>query len=319
MRERREATSIPKVALAGYTNAGKSTLLNALTGAEVSVRDRLFQTLDPTTRTFEHHGREYLLTDTVGFIEKLPHQLVEAFKATLEETILADLIIHVVDASAPEERREIEMSAVDSVLGELGAGDQPRLVVYNKADLLDEDERATLMVGSGDAVLVSALEGEGLDELRDTIETAFADTLRPLELLIPYREGGRLHELHELAGEIEREDREDGVLVRALVPAAEAHRFADLEVNGASPERGQLSWRSRSACWSRTPCCPAAPTKTTRGSISTLPRTPASARASATAWGPASPWRSRPATRASSCRARGWPTATGSPSSTAPA
>ena len=235
MRERREATSVPKVALAGYTNAGKSTLLNALTGAEVSVRDRLFQTLDPTTRTFEHHGRDYLLTDTVGFIEKLPHQLVEAFKATLEETVLADLILHVVDASAPAERREIEMSAVDSVLGELGAGDQPRLVVYNKADLLEEDERSTLMVGRGDAVLVSALTGEGLEELRDTIETAFADTLRPLELLIPYREGGRLHELHELAGEIEREDREDGVLVRARVPAAEAHRFADLEVNGASP------------------------------------------------------------------------------------
>ena len=111
------------------------------------------------------------------------------------------------------------MSAVDSVLGELGAGDQPRLVVYNKADLLDEDERPTLMVGRGDAVLVSALTGEGLEELRDAIETAFADTLRPLELLIPYREGGRLHELHELAGEIEREDREDGVLVRARVPA----------------------------------------------------------------------------------------------------
>ena len=235
MRERREATSIPKVALAGYTNAGKSTLLNALTGAEVSVRDRLFQTLDPTTRTFEHHGRDYLLTDTVGFIEKLPHQLVEAFKATLEETVLADLVLHVVDASAEPERRESEMTAVDDVLRELGAGDKPRLVVYNKADLLDEDQRATLMAGRGDAVLVSALTGEGLEELRDAIETAFADTLRPVELLIPYREGGRLHELHELAGEIEREDREDGVLVRARVPAAEAHRFADLEVNGASP------------------------------------------------------------------------------------
>jgi GTP-binding protein HflX len=231
MRERREATSIPKVALAGYTNAGKSTLLNALTGAEVSVRDRLFQTLDPTTRTFEHHGRDYLLTDTVGFIEKLPHQLVEAFKATLEETVLADLILHVVDASAPTERRDAEMEAVDSVLGELGAGERPRLVVYNKADLLDADERETLMVGRGDAILVSALTGEGLEELREAIERAFADTLRPIELLIPYREGGRLHELHELAGEIEREDREDGVLVRARVPAAEAHRFADLIVD----------------------------------------------------------------------------------------
>jgi GTP-binding protein HflX len=234
MRERRESTSIPKVALAGYTNAGKSTLLNAITGAEVSVRDRLFQTLDPTTRTFEHHGRDYLLTDTVGFIEKLPHQLVEAFKATLEETISADLILHVVDGSAPTERREAEMEAVDSVLRELGAGEKPRLVVYNKADLLTPEDRDVLLIGSGDAVLVSAREGEGLEELRDAIELAFADTLRPLELLIPYREGGRLHELHELAGEIEREDREDGVFVRAQVPAAEAHRFADLAANGSA-------------------------------------------------------------------------------------
>ena len=104
MRARRERASIPRVALAGYTNAGKSTLLNALTGAEVGVGDRLFHTLDPTTRCFEQAGRRYLLTDTVGFIEKLPHQLVEAFKATLEETVLADLILHVVDAAGPEER-----------------------------------------------------------------------------------------------------------------------------------------------------------------------------------------------------------------------
>ena len=141
MRARRERSSLPRVALAGYTNAGKSTLLNALTGAEVGVGDRLFHTLDPTTRSVELSGRDYLLTDTVGFIEKLPHQLVEAFKATLEETVLADLILHVVDAAAPEERRLADMRAVDEVLEEIGAGDKPRLLVLNKADLLD-DERA---------------------------------------------------------------------------------------------------------------------------------------------------------------------------------
>ncbi len=138
MRARRERASIPRIALAGYTNAGKSTLLNAITGAEAGVGDRLFHTLDPTTRSFELSGRDYLLTDTVGFIEKLPHQLVEAFKATLEETALADLIVHVVDAAAPERRRLVDMKAVDDVLKEIGAGEKPRLLVLNKADLLDE-------------------------------------------------------------------------------------------------------------------------------------------------------------------------------------
>ncbi len=230
MRARRERSSLPRVALAGYTNAGKSTLLNALTGAEVEVRDRLFHTLDPTTRTFELSGREYLLTDTGGCLEKLPHQLVEAFKATLEETVLADLILHVVDASAPEERRLADMQAVDEVLEEIGAGEKPRLLVLNKVDLLGDEARREAELDHPEAALVSAQEGEGLDDLRERIERAFEETLTEVELLIPYSEGGRLHELHEVAGALERTDREDGVLVTAKVPSAEMHRFSDLAV-----------------------------------------------------------------------------------------
>ena len=230
MRARRDSSSLPRIALAGYTNAGKSTLLNALTGAEVEVRDRLFHTLDPTTRNFGLSGRDYLLTDTVGFIEKLPHQLVEAFKATLEETVLADLILHVVDASASEERRLVDMQAVDDVLEEIGAGEKPRLLVFNKADLLSDEERAEAELDHPEAVLISALGGEGLETLRERIEAAFEETLTEVELLIPYSEGGRLHELHEVAGDLEREDREDGVLVHAKVPSAEMHRFSDLAV-----------------------------------------------------------------------------------------
>jgi GTPase len=230
MRARRERSSVPRVALAGYTNAGKSTLLNAVTGAEVGVGDRLFHTLDPTTRSFELSGRTYLLTDTVGFIEKLPHQLVEAFKATLEETVLADLILHVVDAAAPEERRLADMRAVDAVLEEIGAGEKPRLLVLNKADLLDEDARHEAGLRHPDAVLVSALSGEGLEELNERVETAFEETLADVELLVPYSEGALLHELYEVAGELERTERDDGVLVHAKVPIAELHRFSALAV-----------------------------------------------------------------------------------------
>jgi GTPase len=230
MRAERERSSIPRVALAGYTNAGKSTLLNTLTGAEVGVANRLFETLDPTTRSFELSGREYLLTDTVGFIEKLPHQLVEAFKATLEETTLADLIVHVVDASEPEERRTLDMHAVDEVLEEIGAGEKPRLLVLNKADLLSDDERHEVELAHEGAVLCSAISGDGLDQLREQIEDAFTETLTEVELLIPYSQGGRLHELHEVAGELERTDGPDGVRVHARVPSAELHRFNDLAV-----------------------------------------------------------------------------------------
>jgi GTPase len=238
MRARREASTVPSLALAGYTNAGKSTLLNALTGAGVGVGERLFHTLDPTTRSYEHHGRSYLVTDTVGFIRKLPHQLVEAFKATLEETRLADLIVHVVDGSEAAPAREQAIGAVGTALEEIGAGDRPRLVVFNKLDLLDEEERRDLLVGVPGAIGVSAATGEGLEELRDRVETAFEETLREVELLVPYAAGARLSELYELAGDLAREERDDGVLVRAKIPAAIAHRFADFELNGVRPAGG---------------------------------------------------------------------------------
>jgi GTPase len=234
MRARRQRSSLPRVALAGYTNAGKSTLLNALSGAEVGVGDRLFQTLDPTTRSVELSGRDFLFTDTVGFIEKLPHQLVEAFKATLEETVLADLVLQVVDAAAAEERRLADLEAVDAVLDEIGAGEKPRLLVLNKADLLDEEERREALLRHPGAVLASALDGEGIGELRERVEAAFEDTLAEVELLVPYSEGARLSELHEVAGDLERTEREDGVLVRARVPVAEMHRFDDLRTAEAA-------------------------------------------------------------------------------------
>jgi len=226
MRAERDRAHLPQIALAGYTNAGKSTLLNALTGAEVAVRDRLFHTLDPTTRSMEISGKRYLITDTVGFIRKLPHQLVEAFGATLDETRLADLILHVVDASAPEEELEEMLRAVDDVLEEIGAGGRPRILVLNKADALDEERRRELTFRHPEGVLISAVTGEGLDELRDRIEDAFRRTLRRIDVLVPYAEGGRLAELHEVAGDLEREDTAEGVRIRATVPPTVADRFA---------------------------------------------------------------------------------------------
>jgi GTP-binding protein HflX len=232
MRAERERAHLPTVALAGYTNAGKSTLLNAMTGATVGVRDRLFHTLDPPTRTFEISGRRYLLTDTVGFIRKLPHQLVDAFAATLEEALEADLIVHVADASAPEEELLEQLDAVDEVLAEIGAAERPRLLALNKVDLLDDARRRELSFRHPRAVQISAETGEGLDDLAQAIEARFLATLRPMELLVPYDEGGRLSELHELAGEMEREDTPEGALIRARVPAGAAPRFERFSTNG---------------------------------------------------------------------------------------
>jgi GTP-binding protein HflX len=234
-RAERERAHLPSVALAGYTNAGKSTLLNAVTGATVGVGDRLFHTLDPTTRTLRLQGRTYLLTDTVGFIRKLPHQLVDAFAATLEETNRADLLLHVVDASAPEEELVQMTRAVEDVLEEIGVGDQPRILVLNKADLLDDERRHELAFRHADATLVSAITGEGLDELQERIADEFERTLRDVELLVPFSEGGTLSELHDVAGDLERTDTPDGVHIQARLPGVVADRFDRYAVNGNRP------------------------------------------------------------------------------------
>ena len=209
-RAERERAHLPSVALAGYTNAGKSTLLNALTGSEVGVRDRLFHTLDPTTRSLRLEGRPYLATDTVGFIRKLPHQLVDAFGATLEET-----------------------RAVDDVLDEIGAGDRPRVLVLNKADAVGDERRRELAFRHPDAVLVSALTGENLGGLGERIAAEFERTLRDVELLVPFSEGGTLSELHDVAGDLEREDTPAGVRVSARLPDVVAERFDRYAVDGA--------------------------------------------------------------------------------------
>ena len=226
MRAERERAGLPRVALAGYTNAGKSTLLNQLTGAEVGVQDRLFHTLDATTRVMRLDGRALLVTDTVGFIRKLPHQLVDAFGATLEETRLADLVLHVVDASVDEDEMLEMLAAVDTVLEEIGAGENPRLLVLNKADAIDAERRAELRRRHPDGVLVSAATGEGVERLHERIADEVVRSLQPVDLLLPYAEGGRIAELHEIAVDVERTDTAEGVRVRALVPAHVAERFA---------------------------------------------------------------------------------------------
>ena len=237
-RKERKRTETPTVALAGYTNAGKSTLLNALTDAGVSVRDRLFETLDPVTRGFEQEGRRYLVTDTVGFVRRLPHQLVEGFAATLEETLVADLVLHVVDGSASEQRLVEQIAAVDEVLREIGANELPVELVVNKIDAVDTLGRRRLANRYPDALQISALTGEGLDELRARIAERFGERFERVRLLLPYEAGGRLNELYALGAPIdEREDTPEGVLVVARLPRREIHRYAPFLVAEEAHER----------------------------------------------------------------------------------
>jgi GTP-binding protein HflX len=240
-RKSRRRSDTPTIALAGYTNVGKSTLLNALTGAGVSVDDRLFETLDPTTRGFDVDGRRYLLTDTVGFIRRLPHQLVEGFAATLEETLVADTVLHVADASVPEARLDEMLESVDAVLREIGAGELPLELVLNKIDAVDALGRRRLANRFPDALRVSARTGEGLDELRRRIASRFAERFEPVRLLIPYADGSRLAELYALGAPVdERADRPEGVFVRARLPRAEVRRFARYLI----AEPGEVSART---------------------------------------------------------------------------
>ncbi len=226
-RKERIRTEVPTIALAGYTNVGKSTLLNALTGAEVSVEDQLFHTLDPTTRSFVEDGRRYLVTDTVGFIRRLPHHLVEGFASTLEETLVADVVLHVVDASASDEEQDAQREAVAEVLHEIGAARLPVLLVLNKIDRVDPLGRRRLRNRFPDAPHVSALTGEGLSELKAELAARFEGRWERVRLLVPYDEGARLSELYALGTPIEgREDTPDGVLLVARLPRRELPRFA---------------------------------------------------------------------------------------------
>ena len=229
-KERRRAET-PQVALAGYTNVGKSTLLNALTGAEVSVENRLFETLDPTTRAFREEGRAYLVTDTVGFIRKLPHGLVEAFAATLEETLAGDLILMVGDASAGEEGLREQLAEVERVLHDIGADAVPHLLVLNKVDRLDALSRRRLANRFPDAVLISAQTGENLDELKHRLAEFFADRYVDVRLLVPHEDGGELSALYSTGAPITaREDAAEGVLVTARLPRELIGRFAAYRV-----------------------------------------------------------------------------------------
>src|SRR3954468_16681110 len=226
-RSRRESSGIPQVAIAGYTNAGKSTLMNALTRADVLVADQLFATLDPTTRRLElPGGRQVTLSDTVGFVGKLPHDLVEAFRSTLEEVALASLVLHVADASAPELDQQV--AAVRDVLGEIGAGDLPEVLALNKADLLRGSERARVARRYPGAVLVSALTGEGLEELLEVVAESLPHPPVEITILVPFGREDVTARLYREAEVLDTNETDDGTVVHARV--AERHLAAVREL-----------------------------------------------------------------------------------------
>jgi len=217
-RRERAEVPFPTVALVGYTNAGKSTLMRALTGADVLIDDRLFATLDPTVRRLElERAGIVLLSDTVGFIHKLPHQLVEAFKSTLEEVRSADLLLHVIDASNPE--REVHRRVVEEVLDEIGAHDRPTVLVWNKLDRVPSPDRPAVAheCGRAGGVLASALAKEGLDDILAAVDEHLARRAHEVEFWIPFARGEVLARVHREGRVLKRRDEETGTRVTALV------------------------------------------------------------------------------------------------------
>ena len=228
-RAERRRNRVPSVAIVGYTNAGKSSLLNRLTGAGVLVEDALFATLDPTTRRTEtRDGRVFTLTDTVGFVRHLPHDLVEAFRSTLEESTTADLLLHVVDASDPDPEGQI--AAVRQVLAEIGASDVPELLVCNKADRADATTLLALRAGDPGCVVVSARTGHGLEELANAVEARLPNPEVWVETLIPYSRGDLMDRIHR-TGTIEAlEHTGEGTKVRARVHPGLAEELGEYGV-----------------------------------------------------------------------------------------
>ena len=217
-RSRRGSSGIPVAAIVGYTNAGKSTLLNRLTGAGILAEDKLFATLDPTTRNLEMpDGQKLLLTDTVGFIRKLPHHLIEAFKSTLEEAKYSDIILHVVDASNPQ--MDMHMHVVYDTLRQLEVKDKVMITVYNKLDRIAEPVRLKDM--SADyQVRISAKNGDGLDTLMDTLSQVLRSQRVYLEKTYGYHEAGKIQRIRRSGQLLSEEYAEDGIHVKAYVPAA---------------------------------------------------------------------------------------------------
>jgi GTPase len=231
-RANRKRNAVPSVAIAGYTNAGKSSLLNRITKAGVLVENSLFATLDATVRkSTTADGRLYTMTDTVGFVRNLPHQLVEAFRSTLEEVADADVIVHVVDGSHPDPASQL--TTVRDVIGEVGARDLPELVVFNKSDLVSDDDRLVLRGLEPRAIFASARTGEGVDELLAAIAEALPRPRIELDLLIPYERGDLIAVLHEQGRVVATEYAETGTRVSALVTAAIKSQFEPFAVSPA--------------------------------------------------------------------------------------
>jgi len=235
-RTRRVRVPLPTASIVGYTNAGKSSLLNRLTGSSVLAEDKLFATLDPTTRQLVLPGNQkLLLTDTVGFIRRLPHGLVEAFKATLEEVLVADFLIHVVDITSPH--FEKHRATTLSVLAELGAGDRPVVNVFNKSDLADALEARAARQAVPDALLVSARTGAGIDALKEKCREMVAHGLGTVRLLVPHDRYDIVAKLHSLGHVQVQEHREDGVLVTGRFPPSQAGLLEPFVVKGPKPRK----------------------------------------------------------------------------------